>query len=340
MGRIMVYLAEQHDSAGVQFKCVESRGAGAAAWSAWHAARAAYRIAMLRWSAQAGIVHLNVGEGASVVRKGCLLVFARALRLPVVLHLHAADIEGFYTRLPRIMKILVERVFLDASSCIVVGDFHRIWLEDQLLVPRDRIAVIPNGVPRIEFQRLRGRNAGFVLLFLGNLLPRKGLADLLRAVAGLDTHWQWKLQIAGSGNAGPARSLAADLGIAARVAFLGWVDRGGTHDLLQAADALVLPSYHEALPLVLLEAASQGVPIVATNVGAIAEYFVPGQDALLVSAGDVLALSKAIECLLADGALRNRLSWNARQLYEKQFTIKMFAERLGAVYARLCRSSL
>ncbi|HTZ71493.1 MAG TPA: glycosyltransferase family 4 protein, partial [Acetobacteraceae bacterium] len=123
------------------------------------------------------------------------------------------------------------------------------------------------------------------------------------------------------------------------VAFLGWVDRGGTYDLLRAADALVLPSYHEALPLVLLEAASQGVPIVATNVGAIAEYFISGQDALLVSAGDILALRKAIECLLADGALRNRLSWNARQLYDKQFTIKMFAERLGAVYARLCRSS-
>ena len=117
--------------------------------------------------------------------------------------------------------------------------------------------------------------------------------------------------------------------------FAGWVDQAGAAACLAEADALVLPSYDEGLPLVILEALSLGVPVVTTPVGAIPEVLDDGDTALLVPPGDVDALAGALARLAGDAALAARLSERGRALYEREFTLPVFAERVAALHAEV-----
>jgi glycosyltransferase involved in cell wall biosynthesis len=340
MGRIMAYFAAADLRPGLCLEVVESRGGGSTLRSIWYALKAAGHIVRAAARHRPTVVHLNMAEGGSVVRKGGLLLLASACGLPTVLHLHAADIVGFHSTLPRPVQALMAAVFRCASMCVVLGEPWRVWLATSLSVDPARIAIVRNGVPRPALARRPDGSAEFTFVFLGNLLPRKGLVDLLHALALMHSRiaqpaWAWRLIVAGGGDSRALRELARELGLADQVRFVGWLNRDASSLLLGAADALVLPSYQEGLPLVLLEAASLGVPIIATPVGAVPELFNDGVDALLVAPGDRAALANALARLMADTELTTLLGENGRRLYEREFTMDKFTNRLGAIYSRL-----
>ena len=338
MGRIMAYLAAAEDARDIGFTLVESRGGGSALFSAVHVARAAGTLIKLAAWRKQFIVHVNVGEGASVLRKGVLLTLARWLGMRTLIHLHAADMFGFHARLPRSLQWGVGALFRKADACVVLGPTWRDWLTGQLGVEPSRVHIVRNGVPQPQVARSKAGGADFVLLFLGNLLPRKGVVDLLHAVAALHSAVPWRLVMAGGGEQAAMRSLAAQLGIDERVVFTGWVEREAATALLAGAGLLVLPSYHEALPLVLLEAAALGTPMIASRAGAVPDLFTDGLDALLVTPGDRLALTHAMARLIADPALRDRLVAGAARLYRSDFSMDMFTARLRAIYRQLARA--
>ena len=101
------------------------------------------------------------------------------------------------------------------------------------------------------------------------------------------------------------RALAVELGIGDRVRFPG--SRDDVFALLPAFDAFVLSSRFEGLPIALLEAMATGVAPVATRVGGIPEVVTDGRDGLLVEPGDPAALAGALDRILGDDALRDRL---------------------------------
>jgi glycosyltransferase involved in cell wall biosynthesis len=152
------------------------------------------------------------------------------------------------------------------------------------------------GLPRAELRRALGIE-GFTLLFLGRLVPVKGVDQLLRAAASLATPVH--IRIAGDG---PERrrlaALAQHLGVDAR--FEGWVAGARKEALLRACDAIVVPSRpEEGLPTVLFEARARSLPIVATRVGAIPEALQEGKRVRLVPPDDPSALGQAIDALRA-----------------------------------------
>jgi glycosyltransferase involved in cell wall biosynthesis len=281
-------------------------------------------------------VHVNVAERSSILRKGLLLTLARALGVPTLLHLHAAEIMQLYPRLHWPARAALRAVFRGAGVCVVLGEPWRAWLCGEVGVAAARIVVLRNGVavPTVgESARAAGE---FTFLFLGNLLARKGLPDLLNALATPRlAGMPWRLVIAGGGDAAPLRRLAKVLNIDGRINFAGWLNRAATDAALANADALVLPSHHEALPLVLLEAAAIGLPMITTPVGAIPELFRDGETALFVPPGDRLALAAALHRLLADPECRARLSRNGQALYLHEFTMPAFASGLRELYFRL-----
>ncbi len=337
MGRVTAYLVQEQAGRGdlAPLEALESRGSGAAVFSAFAVARAAARVAGLAVRGRASVLHLNVAERGSVVRKGVLLAVARLFGVPVVLHLHAAQIVAFHAALPGPVRALVGLMFRSAQMVVVLGEPWRLWVAS-LGVPGERIRVLRNGVPRLSGWRARGAGAPFRLLFLGNLFARKGIADLLAALARLGPRdAPCTLVVAGGGDVAGHEALAEALGIGGRVRFAGWVDQAGAAACLAEADALVLPSYDEGLPLVILEALSLGVPVVCTPVGAIGEVLADGDTALLVPPGDVAALAGALRRLAGDTALAARLSERGRTLYEREFTLPVFAERVAALHAEV-----
>jgi glycosyltransferase involved in cell wall biosynthesis len=340
MGRVSDYLmqAARADARMPNYVAVDSRGSGHVLWSPFYLLLAMARIALGAIRRDVALVHFNVGERGSLWRKGVLILWARVLRLPIVLHLHAAQLLQHHARLPEPFRILVRTIFRSADCCIVLGDFWRRFLIEELGVDAGKVVILYNGVPRAVLSRQsRPCDRRLRILFLGNLMERKGVTDLLEALAREPlSGMNWRATLAGGGPIESYRRKAESLGLLPRVEFAGWVDQRGAAELLAASDVLVLPSYDEGLPLVILEALTAGVPVVCSPVGAIPEVLENGKNAVFVQPGDSQGLADALAELGSEPALRERLALEGRALYDREFSLEIFAARVVGIYRTYC----
>jgi glycosyltransferase involved in cell wall biosynthesis len=210
-------------------------------------------------------------------------------------------------------------------------------------VAPDRMTTVPNGIRRRGPGpgRLAAREAlGLdpeqpVVMTVGRLNVMKGHVHLLDAVPGLLARFpDLAVVIAGRGHLQEQLQAQADaLGVAGAVRLLG--QRGDARGLLDAADVFVLPSRHEGMPLVLLEAMDAGLPVVATRVIGSAEVVAEGETGLLVRPRDAAALERALAQLLDDPATRERFGRAGQQRFEACFTADRMARDTVGVYERV-----
>lgn len=200
---------------------------------------------------------------------------------------------------------------------------------------RDKVAVVPFGIEPEPWAGVVPRRDGPVL-FVGRLVPYKGVAVLLDALAQAP---QVAVDIVGEGPLeGELRAHAARLGVAPRVRFLGEMDGHGIARLLGSARALVLPSIDrsEAFGLVQLEAMAAGVAVVCSDLPTgVREVGVPGVTCLHVPPGDSGALAVALADLWASAGLAARLGTAGRQRFSEQFTREVMVARMVAWYEGL-----
>lgn len=186
-------------------------------------------------------------------------------------------------------------------------------------------------------------NRAFKVLFVGRVIPRKGVPVLLKAVKQAQSASSRPLQaiIAGgstrSGYLGNMRSLARKLGVNAT--FLGTVPHSRIHHRYRKADVLVCPSQkHEAFGLVNVEAMSTGLPVIASNNGGIKEIVKHNRNGILIkNYRQTQPFANAIAKLANDGATRKRLAVRARNDCLQRFSWGASARRLSQVYAKLRR---
>jgi glycosyltransferase involved in cell wall biosynthesis len=167
------------------------------------------------------------------------------------------------------------------------------------------------------------------------LVQRKGFDVLLKALARLEPPANdFKLELAGDGPEREVlRSLAADLGLADRVEFLGEVDDVPSH--FAQAQLLVHPSFSEGLSNTILEAMAEGLPVIATSVGATAEYIEPGRTGALVPPGNVEALASALTELLRAPEARGRMGVAALESVRSRCSMDVVTAQYEAVYNEL-----
>ena len=158
------------------------------------------------------------------------------------------------------------------------------------------------------------------ILYMGRLMDTKGVLDLVEVLARLgrpggDT----RLIVAGTGPLDEAmRRRAVERGVAERLHLLGW--RDDVVALMHLGDVLVLPStYREGLPTVLMEAGAAGKPVIAYRNRGSNDIIVDGQTGYLTPAGDVAALTAAVERVLGDADLARRLGAAGRQRVKSTF---------------------
>lgn len=285
------------------------------------------------------ILHLHLAANSSTWRKLIIAQVGKVCGLDYLIHLHDPKYAEFYGRVPRLLRPLVKSLFLDAARVVTLGSPAATMVAALFGVPRERIDIVPNCVPGPPCLRKQDRDerAPPHVLFLGQLERRKGAHDLIEAlarreVAGLP----WIATLAGGGADQPGfEEQAARLGIRDRIGFPGWLARGPTTALLEAADILVLPSYAEEMAMSVLEGMAYGLSVICTAVGAQAEVVEDGVSALLVPPGDVEGLAAALARSIADPELRRRLGQGARDVYLRGFNIADYPERIAAVYRRL-----
>lgn len=339
MYKVTDYLVQsqsgQRSEDAAELRPLDSRGPRSAAWSMWVLLTALAKILWGRLGGRLAGVHVNVAERLSFVRKGTIIAWAHALGLPVVLHLHA-QMQRFYRRLPAPLRALARWVFSLADVVVVIGPAARRFVTEELKVPADRVEIVINGVPAAtQARRTKPVDGVQRVMFLGNLGRLKGVDDLLQALArpGFDRE-RLEVTIAGGGDVEGYRAQARQLGIADFVRLPGWCDQAQTAALLANTDVLILPSYDEVLPLVILEALANGVAVICTEVGEVPSLLTDGVDTLYVKPGDVDGIAAALRQVLGDAHLRETLEHNGHALYQRQFSLPRFFEAVARVHQR------
>lgn len=222
--------------------------------------------------------------------------------------------------------------------------FHRRWN----VVRRGRLEVIHNFIdvdryasvaPEVggEIRAQLGIDRTHPLIgIIGDVIPRKGLADLLRALAAIRSDApDTRLLVVGSMEdvyAQAMRQLAEALGISAQVVWAGY--RNDIAAVLSAVDVVVCPSHHDDLSLVALESMAAGRPVVATTVGGFPECVLDGVTGLLAPPRDPQRLAAALVALLSDPERRRRLGQAATAHAREHFSAARQVPRIEAVLSR------
>jgi len=214
---------------------------------------------------------------------------------------------------------------------------------------RDKVTVVPGGVDHVTFRpvgaRMRvpeppgHRPRRYRLVVAGRLIPRKGIDDVVRALAALP---EAELVVAG----GPSGTVAVDADpearrlldiarqedVADRVTFLGGLPRRMVPPLLRSADVVVSTPWYEPFGAVPLEAMACGVPVVATAVGGHLDTVQPERTGLLVEPNDPAAIATAVRRLLSNPSLRHRMGEEAVALARERFSWEQVARSTLDVY--------
>jgi glycosyltransferase involved in cell wall biosynthesis len=236
-------------------------------------------------------------------------------------------------------RLVCRWVYRRAQRVICVSSVIRRRLIEEDSVPPGRITVVPNAAvatPEVRPDAPQSLPAGWregpLVGVVARLQPEKGVADFLKAVARVAPLVpRARFLIAGDG---PLREelglLAQRLGVRERVHFLGF--RSDARALTRFLDVLVVPSLSEGSPLVVLEAMTAGVPVVASGVGGIPDQVRHDKEGLLVPPGDPAALSDALLRLLRDPARARSLGEAGRRRAASEFSHATMVERIEAVY--------
>ncbi len=175
------------------------------------------------------------------------------------------------------------------------------------------------------------------LLCIGRLVPVKGFDLALQALSALKRrHPDLTLAIGGDGPERPRlERLARESGHGESVSFEGWVSPDHVCARMAAASVVVLPSRQEGLPVVAVEAAWSGRPIVAADVSGMAEVVAHGKTGLLVPPGDRDALARAIDEIVSDPPRARRMGSEARRLAMERFSVENMMDAFDGLYERL-----
>lgn len=296
------------------------------------------------------LVHIN-GISYGFLKK-------RLLNIPQILTVHHtvkdAIINNQKSTISRILDFSGENNFLlpitekkavkSVDKIIAVSEFTKKQIVKYYGVKNDKITVIYNGIDKKRLNILdddltKFKNNNNLLnkkcvLFVGRIDDhRKGLDLLLKAFKQVLNNLDAVLIVVGNGNNKKPVEMCKNLGISDNVIFKGFVDESTLQLYYKSCDVYVCPSKLEGFGLTILEALSNGAPVIASNVGAIPEIIKEGENGFLVDAHDSKQLAKRICSILNDKVLKDKIKLN-NTVYEPRSWIKS-AEEIQNLYNSL-----
>lgn len=300
-------------------------------------------LASAKRSGNADIVHLHYPNPAA---EAALNIFKPRGKIVVSYH---ADVMA-YPALAGLYWRLISRPLFNRAAAIFIGSDRMLKTSPRLSSYVAKCTTTSYGINLDDYEtnterrarayEIRKKAGKPIVLFVGRLTGYKGLDILVRAFQRIDGG---KLYIAGTGKLEKQlKRLARKLNVIEKVVFCGGLERADLTGLYAAAEMLVLPSTTaaEQFGIVQLEAMASGTPIINTDLpSSVPTVSIDGETGITVPPGDEKALAKAVNLLLADGKLREKLGRAGMKRVEANFTNKKVVLRVAEVYWRLLRSS-
>ena len=283
------------------------------------------------------VVHLHMSHNGSFWRKYLLHRLCGVYGVADIVHLHSSSLMEFYQNSPPAVRRRITRLFSQCAGVVVLGER---WRQRVIqIAPEAVIYPLPNTVliPPCSSQQQVHR---VTFLYLGVLVERKGVMDLLTAVAQLRREEAFDgaaahFVIGGSGECEHEQQLrryAAEHGLEDMVTFTGWLSPQHKEQQLLSSQVLVLPSYNEGLPVAVLEGISYGLAVAATDVGDVSQVVHDGENGFLFAPGDIEALKRCLRALM-QSSLRERMGAKSREMARQQLDERSYFARLAKIYA-------
>ncbi len=238
---------------------------------------------------------------------------------------------------------LEEQTAHDATLIVTISKYSLEKIQTHYGIDKSKVRIVPNGVDTEMFKPTQNQQAARqqfrlgsepCVLFVGSLIPRKGLGFLVEAAKKIvKQNVDTKFLIVGEG---PLKTqLISSLEAAnllGNFRFLGNVEDEMLPTVYNCADVFVLPSIQEGQGIVMLEAQASGKPVVAFDVGGVNEAARNDETGLLVERGNTDELANALLKLLGDSSLRLRMGSNGRRYVAENYTWDICARKMLSVY--------
>jgi len=278
------------------------------------------------------LVHIHFSSDMSFWRKVPYMLLLHQRRIPLVLHVHPSHFWDYVqSRHGWVKRFIV--ALLRRSDAVIFA--NRALIERfRLLLPKQRLYHVHNPIDtrRFPFSRNGRREQA---LFLGAVLKGKGVYDIVRAAPlVLAQRPHCRFVFCGDHEIDTLRQTVQEHGLQDHFEIHPWVDYAEKKRLLAESSLLLLPSYSEGFPVVVLEAMASGLPVITTPVGGMAEALQDGAEVLFVEPANPTLLAERTIHLLEHADLQQRLAERALA-YVQRHCVEQVIQRTMAIYQEI-----
>ncbi|MCW4110652.1 glycosyltransferase family 4 protein [Segatella copri] len=255
------------------------------------------------------IVHVHSASYNSFRRSSLYIKLAKMMGRKVIVHIHGGGFKEYYAK----NKTFIDQVLRKCDAVIALSGFWKEFFVNT--VGLDNVYIVPNIIENPVKLPIK-KDGLFHLLFMGQILKAKGIFDLVEVINNNRDEYEGKLVLdigGGMCEEDVLRDILQKEKLQKLVHFHGWVSGQKKIQLLNLANAFILPSYTEGVPISILEAESYGLPILATVVGGIPEIVENDNNGILFQPGDKVAIKESIDKILHNHQLSNDMGINSQK---------------------------
>lgn len=279
------------------------------------------------------IAHIHMSYKGSFFRKLIIVKLGRLFKKKIIIHMHGSEFEIFYKNSNLKIKKMISDMFFGCDKIIVLGES---WKEVvKKISENSEVSVLRNAVSLPKYIAKWSKNS-INVLFLGVLIKRKGIDDLIESIKilsdrGVLDKLNYNFIIGGSGpEEKNIKHKISEYKIDKYVDMVGWVDGKFKEDLLRNSQIFILPSYNEGLPMGILEAMSFGIPVISTNVGSIGELVINDVNGYIVDTNSPQEIADVLEKMTS--SKWEKLSSNSRICIKQEFNSSKYFEDIIDIY--------
>lgn len=293
---------------------------------------------LLRYNPE--VVYISISQVYwGYLRDLLFLLPARIMNKKLLIHLHGGAFNVFINSQMWLLRWITKYIFSGKVWGIVLGDNLKACFSE--LLESERIWIVPNGIKQIssDEQFEKKADSKLTVLYLANLMKSKGYLDLLAIVPEvIEKHPDIKFVFAGdkaySSEIKQAEQFINNKHLQDIVEMPGVVKGVQKMNLLASADIFVFPpNKQEGQPLVILEAMSAGLPVIATNMGAIQNTVIDECTGFVIPPENHKALLEKLFILIENERLRNTMGVKARQRFLEFYNEKRWIDEMKIVFS-------